>query len=180
MRRLSTLFSTRTVFGDRDDCLIRLPKIGVTCTTSILGRNRAPELATGDFITSTKRIANNLPGLSTQCQPNPDFIRLFCNEGPEFIEFQGVRVWFTWVRIDQGCLEWREAVGFFFSQLITVLRATPNVRSNPRNRSCARRAWSDLTDLTAAPTPGILSLWIWSRHQRVFSPRTGSQPHWPC
>src|SRR6266487_2333396 len=102
MCRLSTLFSDWTVFSDRNDRLIGLPKVGVTCTLPILSRNRAPELTTGGFITITKRIANNLPGLSTQCQPNPDFIGLFCNERPEFIKFQGVSVWFSWIRIDQG------------------------------------------------------------------------------
>src|SRR6266540_2229346 len=132
MCRLSTLFSTWTVFGDRNDRLIRLPKVGVTCTTPILGRNRAPELATCRFTTIAKGIANNSPGLSTKCQPNPDFIRLFCNEGPKFIKFQGVRVWFPWVWVDQGRSERRETLGFFLSQLITVLRATPNVRSSPR------------------------------------------------
>ena len=132
MRGLSGFFANWTVFGDGDDRLIRLPKIGVTGTTPILGRNRPPELATGGFISIAKGIANNLPGLSTKCQPNPDFIRLFCNEGPKFIKFQGVRMWFTWVRIDQGRSERRETLGFFFSQLITVLRATPKVRSSPR------------------------------------------------
>jgi hypothetical protein len=87
MRRLSGFFANRTMFGDGNDRLIRCPKVGVTCTTPILGRNRPPELATGGFITIAKGIANNLPGLSTQRQPNPDFIRLFCDEGPEFIKF---------------------------------------------------------------------------------------------
>jgi hypothetical protein len=75
------------MFGDRNDCLIRFPKVGVACTTPIFGWNRPPELATAGFITSAKRVSNNLPGLSTKCEPNPDFIRLFCDEGPEFIKF---------------------------------------------------------------------------------------------
>ncbi len=132
MRRLSGLFANWTVFGDRNDRLIGVPKIGITCTAPILGRNRPPELATGGLITIAKGIANNLPGLSTKCEPNPDFIRLFCNKGPKFIKFQGVRVWFPWVWVDQGRSERRETLGFFLSQLITVLRATPNVRSSPR------------------------------------------------
>ncbi len=132
MRRLPGFFSRGTVFGDRNDRFIRFPKIGVTCTTSIPVRNRPPELATGGFITIAQRIANNLSGLAAKRQPNPDFIGLFRHERPELIKFQGVRVWFTRIRIDQGRSERRETVGFFFSQLITVLRATPNVRSSPR------------------------------------------------
>jgi len=132
MRRLPGFFARGTVFGDGNDRLIRFPKIGVTGTTSIPDRNRPPELATGGFITIAQGIANNLPGLAAERQPNPDFIRLFCDEGPEFIKFQAVRVWFTRIRIDQGRSEWRESVGFFLSQLITVLRATPKVRSSPR------------------------------------------------
>ena len=93
--------------------MIGFPKIGVTCTTPILGWNRAPELATCGYITIAKGIANNLPGLSTKREPNPDFIRLFGNEGPKFIKFQGVGVWLTWVRIDQGRSERRETLGFF-------------------------------------------------------------------
>ena len=67
--------------------MIRFPKVGVTGTTPILGRNRLPELATGGFITIAKSVANNLPSLATKREPNPDFIRLFCDEGPEFIKF---------------------------------------------------------------------------------------------
>ena len=95
--------------------MIRLPKIGVTCATPILGWNRPPELATGGFTTIAKGIANNLPGLSTKREPNPDFIGLFCDEGPEFIKFQGVGVWLTWIRVYQGRSEGPEAVGFFLA-----------------------------------------------------------------
>jgi hypothetical protein len=75
------------MFRDGNDRLIRFPKVGVTCTTPVFGRNRPPELATGGFITIAKGVSNNLPGLSTKRQPDPDFIRLFCDEGPEFIKF---------------------------------------------------------------------------------------------
>jgi hypothetical protein len=83
---LSSFLSHWTMFGDGDDCLIRFPKVSVTGTTPILGRNRPPELATGGLITIAKSISNNLPSLSTKREPNPDFIRLFCDEGPKFIK----------------------------------------------------------------------------------------------
>jgi len=87
MRRLSGFLSNWTMFRDGNDGLIRLPKVGVACTTSILGWKRPPELATGGCISIAKCITNNLPGLSTKREPNPDFIGLFCDEGPEFIKF---------------------------------------------------------------------------------------------
>jgi hypothetical protein len=86
MRRLSSFLSYWAMFGDWNDCLIRFPKVGVAGTTPISGRNRPPKFTTGGFISIAKSVANNLPGLSTKREPNPDFIRLFCDEGPEFIE----------------------------------------------------------------------------------------------
>src|SRR5262245_7627994 len=115
MRRLSALFTRRTMLGNGNDCLIRFPKIGVTCTTPIFGWNRPPELATGGFISLAKRVTNNLTGLPTQREPNPDFIRLFQDKGPKFIKLQGVCMWFIWIRIAQSCSERREALGFFLA-----------------------------------------------------------------
>ena len=115
MRRLSGFFSNWTVFGDRNERLVGFPKIGGTGTTPILGWNRAPELATCGCITIAKGIANNLPGLSTKREPNPDFIRLFCYEGPEFVKFQDGSLWFTWIRVYQGRSERPEAVDFFLA-----------------------------------------------------------------
>ncbi|MBK9715407.1 MAG: hypothetical protein IPO81_29605 [Kouleothrix sp.] len=80
MRRLPGFLATWTMFSDRNDCLIRFPKVGVAGTTPILGWNRAPKLATGGFITNAKSVSNNLPGLSTKCESNPNVIGLFCNE----------------------------------------------------------------------------------------------------
>lgn len=82
--------------------MVGFPEVGVTRPTPILGWNRPPVLATGGFIARTQGIANNLPCSSTKSEPNPDFVRLFRNKGPEFIKFQGLGVRLTGIRIDQG------------------------------------------------------------------------------
>ncbi len=80
MRRLPGFFANWTMFRDGNDGLIGIPKVGVTRTTPILGWNRLPELATCGFIPIAKCIANYLPCLPTEGEPNPDFICLFSNE----------------------------------------------------------------------------------------------------
>src|SRR5262245_14205684 len=132
MGGFSRFLSDRTVFRDWNNILISVPEVSIASSSAVLRGNRLPELATCAFIAIAQGISNNLACFSTKSQPYPDFISLLRNEGPELIKFERVAVRFAWIRINQGRSQRWELLGFFLSQLITVLRATPNVRSRPR------------------------------------------------
>jgi len=60
------------------------------------------------------------------------FLRLFENERPQFVQFQGGGLPIFGVWLGQCFAQLGERLGLFSSQLVTVLRETPKVRESPR------------------------------------------------
>ena len=91
----SGFFSDWTVLCGWNDRSIGFPEISITSSPTIVRWYRLPQFATGDFITITQLISNNLARFSTNSQPYPDFIGLLRNKGPELINFEGIAIRFT-------------------------------------------------------------------------------------
>lgn len=132
MRRLSRLFPARLMLLFRDNRLIGAPEISITGSTTIHRWKRLPEFLTGGFAAISDHERHNLACLPTERKPNPALFCFLADKGPEFIQLERDATQITWDCWDQRLLSLTQTLGFFFNQLITVLRATPNVRSNPR------------------------------------------------
>jgi len=132
MRRLPTLDTNPGVLLSRNYCRIRFPKVTVTVSTLIRWRNRFPQFATRRFTSIANSIGHHLASTTAQSNPNPPFTCFFQDERPEFIEFQSGRILIFWVRLNKRLTQWRQLCSLFLIHSVTVLRATPNVRVNPR------------------------------------------------
>jgi hypothetical protein len=77
VRRLSGFFADGTMLIVGNNRLIRLPKIALTGTVTVGGRDSDPQAPTGRFRAISNRIGDDLTTEPAQRDPNPDLIDLF-------------------------------------------------------------------------------------------------------
>ena len=114
------------------DLPIRLPQVAVAMPAAVSLWHPLPQFAAALFAPVADVVGNHLARLAAQRQPDPAFLRLFENERPQFVQFQGGGLPIFGVWLGQCFAQLGERLGLFSSQLVTVLRETPKVRESPR------------------------------------------------
>ena len=74
MRRQASLFAHCRMLLRRDDQLVGFPKVTVAMSRSILGRDLLPEFVTGRPAPVAHDVSHDLPGGTTQGDPDPAFV----------------------------------------------------------------------------------------------------------
>lgn len=74
----------------RKDQRIRIPEIAKTVIAFVSAGNASPELSTGSCTPIPNHTRDDLVRPPTHGSPEPPFIRLPINKGPNLIEFQGI------------------------------------------------------------------------------------------
>jgi len=132
MRRLSAFLACLRMLLGGDDLPIRLPEVAVAMPALISLRHPLPQLAATLFAPVADVVGDHLACLAAQRQPDPAFLRLFEDERPQLVQFQGSGLPIFGVRLGKRFAQLGERPGLFSSQLVTVLRETPKVRESPR------------------------------------------------
>ncbi len=133
MRRLSAFLACLRMLLGGDDLPIRFPEVAVAMPAAISFWHPLPQFAATRFAPVTDVVGDHLARLAAQRQPDPAFLRLFENERPQLVQFQGggLPIFGVWL-LGQRFAQLGKRLGLFSSQLVTVLRETPKVRESPR------------------------------------------------
>ena len=117
------------MLAGRQGVVITLQMIGMQWPRSVrLGYPR-PQATGGGIIARSQGVGDDLASTPTQRQPEPDHPpAAVANERPQLIQFQRLPGFGR----QQGRFQRTQGQGFFLSQALTVLRATPKVRLSPR------------------------------------------------
>jgi len=123
-------FADGLVLLGGQDILIGFPNVAIKEPLSIRVGDALPKLLAGSCAASTDHTSDDLTGLLAQGWPHPALTHLGADKAPHLIEFQ-LNMSGLFER-GKRIFQRREFASFFLSQRLTVLRATPKVRSSPR------------------------------------------------
>jgi hypothetical protein len=128
--RLPGSFPYPDMLRRREHGLVRLPEIRVAGGCAPGSGHLLPQIAAALLAAITQAASDNLPRVAVQRHPDPSRFGFRAHKRPKFVPLQDRSR--AGPRGQHRAAQGRERRGFFFSQLVTVLRETPKVRVRPR------------------------------------------------